>query len=54
MVYTFNASTQEVEAGTSLSSRPAWSTTGEFQESQGYTEKLPRKTKIRTKTKEKK
>jgi hypothetical protein len=35
----FNPSTREAEAGRFLSSRPAWSTTCEFQDSQGYTEK---------------
>jgi hypothetical protein len=38
VAYTFNPSTWEAEAGRFLSSRPAWST--EFQDSQGYTEKL--------------
>jgi len=49
--YTSNFSTQEVEAGRSLSSRPAWST--EFQNSQNYRETLflhppkPKQTKER-------
>jgi hypothetical protein len=34
---TFNSSTQEAEAGGSLSSRPAWST--EYHDSQSYSEK---------------
>jgi hypothetical protein len=39
VVHAFNPSTWEAEAGGFLSSRPAWSTNGEFQDSQGYTEK---------------
>jgi hypothetical protein len=37
----FNPSTREAEAeaGGFLSSRPAWSTQSEFQDSQGYTDK---------------
>jgi hypothetical protein len=38
MLYTFNPSSLEAEAGRSLNSRPVWST-GEFQDNQGYTEK---------------
>jgi hypothetical protein len=38
VVHAFNPSIWEAEAGEFLSSRPAWST--EFQDSQGYTEKL--------------
>jgi hypothetical protein len=41
VAHTFNPSTREAEAGGFLSSRPAWSTLqSEFQDSQGYTEKL--------------
>jgi hypothetical protein len=39
VVRAFNPSTQEAEAGRSLSLRPAWCIS-EFQDSQGYTEKL--------------
>jgi hypothetical protein len=39
VAYAFNPSTWEAEAGGFLSSRPAWSTKCEFQDSQGYTEK---------------
>jgi hypothetical protein len=55
-VHTFNPSTWEVEAGGFLSSRPAWSTKVEFQDSQGYTEKpCLNKTKTKqNKTKKKK
>ena len=38
--HTFNPSTQEPEAVISVSSRTAWSTEREFQDSQGYTENL--------------
>jgi hypothetical protein len=38
VVHAFNPSTWEAEAGRSLSSRPAWSTS-KFQDNQGYTEK---------------
>jgi hypothetical protein len=37
--HAFNPSTWEAEAGRFLSSRPAWSTQNEFQDSQSYTEK---------------
>jgi predicted amidohydrolase YtcJ len=36
VVHIFNSSTQDAEAGGSLSSRPAWSTE-QFQDSQNYT-----------------
>ena len=39
VVHTFNPSTCEAEAGGFLSSKPAWSTQIEFQDSQVYTEK---------------
>jgi hypothetical protein len=39
-VHSFNPSTGEAEAGRSLSSRPAKGLQSEFQDSQGYTEKL--------------
>jgi hypothetical protein len=39
--FAFNPSTQEVEAGKPLSSRPAWST--ELQNSEGYRETLSKK-----------
>jgi hypothetical protein len=38
VVHAFNPSTQEAEAGGSLSLKPVWSTE-EVQDSQGYTEK---------------
>ena len=38
LAHAFNPSTWEAETGGFLSSRPAWFT--EFQDSQGYTEKL--------------
>ena len=38
VVHAFNPSTQEVETGRFLNSRPAWSTKY-FQDSQGYPEK---------------
>jgi hypothetical protein len=55
VVYTFKPSTtEEAEAGGSLSSRPAWST--DFQGSQGYTEKpcLRKKKKKKERKKERK
>jgi hypothetical protein len=39
VAHAFNPITREAEAGRFLSSRPAWSTKSEFQDSQGYTEK---------------
>jgi hypothetical protein len=53
VAHTFNASTQEAEAGGFLTSRPA-GLQSEFQDSQGYRETLSRKTKTKTKTKTKK
>jgi hypothetical protein len=50
VAHAFNPSTWEAEAGGFLSSRPAWSTEFEFQDSQGYTEK-PCLRKIKTKQK---
>jgi hypothetical protein len=49
VVYAFNSSSQEAEAGVSLSSRPA-SSSEEFQDSQDYTEKLVLKTKAKETT----
>jgi hypothetical protein len=49
VVHTFNPSTQEVEAGRSLSSKSVW--TGQFQDSQGYTEKVCLEKLNRTKQK---
>lgn len=40
VLHVFNFRTQEAEAGISLSLRPTWSTEREFQNSQGYIEKL--------------
>jgi hypothetical protein len=56
VAHAFNPSTQDAEAGGFLSSRPAWSTKREFQDSQGYTEKpcleKPKKKKKKRKEKE--
>jgi hypothetical protein len=55
VAHSSNLSTQEAEAGVFLSSRPAWSTQSEFQDSQSYTEKpCLKKTKTKTKKKKKK
>jgi hypothetical protein len=53
VTHAFNPSTWEAEAGEFLSLGPAWSTDlqSEFQDSQGYTEKLSRKTKKKKKKK---
>jgi hypothetical protein len=52
VAHAFNPSTWEAEAGRFLSSRPAWST-GEFQDSQGFTGK-PCFEKKKTKNKKQK
>ena len=41
VAHAFNPSTWEAEAGGFLSSRPAWSTEFESQDSQGYTQRNP-------------